>query len=449
MTEAATSISSWKGVQAVPYRSLRSSFAWAFAGNAVYSACQWAMLILLAKLGSPSLVGQYALGFAIVTPIIFFCDLQLRQVVASDVREDYQFSEYLGFRILSASLGLVLVAAVSLILHYEPSTTWLIVLIGCAQIVEDLSDILYARLQCLDRMDQIARSQIVRGPLSLLALLGGLRLTGSVAWGIFGVFLARGSVFLLYDIRVQLDSFRSRESFRSNLRWPQQLRPGIALDRLARLIVFALPLGVVALLVNLSTNVPRYFIAHSLGRSELGIFSALAFLVSIGNLFAGALAQATFARMAAQFNSGHLCEFRRLLYRMVGIGTALGLAGILVAQFAGARLISILYRPEYARQPQLLVGLMVVAWLGYLGQFLGYAMTAARNFRSQIPIFALTVLAITAGSYLLIPRFALAGAVFSLFLGAVIQLAGSIAVLVFAMRRRQTALTAEMAGGAL
>src|SRR6266568_5527229 len=44
--------------------SLRTNFAWTLAGNAVYAVCQWGMLVSIAKLGSPAMVGQFALGLA-------------------------------------------------------------------------------------------------------------------------------------------------------------------------------------------------------------------------------------------------------------------------------------------------------------------------------------------------------------------------------------------------
>src|SRR5207249_11641930 len=44
--------------------SWRSNFAWALSGNVVYAACQWGMVIALAKLGNSFMVGQFSLGLA-------------------------------------------------------------------------------------------------------------------------------------------------------------------------------------------------------------------------------------------------------------------------------------------------------------------------------------------------------------------------------------------------
>ncbi len=66
--------------------SLRSNFAWVLAGNVVYAACQFGMIIALAKLGSSIMVGQFSLGLAIATPVLMFTNLHLRAVQATDSR---------------------------------------------------------------------------------------------------------------------------------------------------------------------------------------------------------------------------------------------------------------------------------------------------------------------------------------------------------------------------
>ena len=44
-----------------------------------------------------------------------------------------------------------------------------------------------------------------------------------------------------------------------------------------------------------------------------------------------------------------------------------------------------MYRPEYGRRANLLVFLMLAAALGYLAQFVGFAVTAARIFKPRSP----------------------------------------------------------------
>src|SRR5687767_4178506 len=74
-------------------RSLPVNFAWAITGQAAYAASQWGILIVLAKLGTPAMVGQFALGFAIAAPVFMFANLQLRAVIATDASQDFRIAD--------------------------------------------------------------------------------------------------------------------------------------------------------------------------------------------------------------------------------------------------------------------------------------------------------------------------------------------------------------------
>ena len=71
--------------------SLRGNFSWSLAGNVVYAACQWGMLMAITRLGSPEMLGQFALGLAVTTPLLAFANLKAKGVQASDARREYHF----------------------------------------------------------------------------------------------------------------------------------------------------------------------------------------------------------------------------------------------------------------------------------------------------------------------------------------------------------------------
>jgi len=418
--------------------SLRANFSWTFVGNSIYSACQWGALVALAKLSSPVIVGQYALAMAIATPVTSLTGLQIRPVIASDVKETYKFGEYVGFRLASIALAMLIILAIPLILHSGPMMTMLTFVIGLSLATENISDVYYARLQYIDRMDRIAKSQLLRAPLSLLVLCCGVYFTGKLTWGVALTVLVRAAVLLGYDMRVQTHSSEPLEanSLTSRLAFEhlkETLRPRWEPRKMARILWLALPLGIVAMLVNLNVNMPRYFIQWKLGTRELGIYSALAFLMSAGNLLVSALAQAVFVPLARSYAEGRRRAFTFLLLKLVGIGSVLGAGGIFVAWIAGPQLLRIVYRPEYAAESRLLVWFMVVAWIGYIGQFMGSAMTSARLFVQQIPLFALGVLTITVGSYWLVPRLGLRGAIIASIAGLIIQLIAAAAILGYSL----------------
>src|SRR4029077_7518293 len=84
------------------------------------------------------------------------------------------------------------------------------------------------------------------------------------------------------------------------------LRPRWSPAVQTKLLRTSITLGVIAMLVSLLPNLPRYFIVGSQGEHALGIFTATAFLVSSGNLIVTALGQSAFVPLAKYYASGNL-----------------------------------------------------------------------------------------------------------------------------------------------
>lgn len=417
--------------------SLRRNFTWNLVGNVVYAACQWGILIVLAKLTSPEMVGRFALGLAITAPIIMLSQLQLRGVLATDARDEYAFGEYLGLRLVTTSLALIVIGGIVLIGNYKTNTALVILVVGISKAFESISDVYYGLMQRHERLDLIARSLMIKGPFSLVALALLVMVTGDVLWGTVGLSLTWFLLLLFYDRgRAELVLPKNSERRYENSSVRKMMRPEFRPNRLISLTWVALPLGFTMALISLNTNIPRYFIENLWGERQLGIFAALAYLVVAGNTVVSAMGQSVVPRLAKYYAAGDLAGYKYLLARLVGLALLLGVAGLLISVFAGRSLLTMLYRPEYAEQNTVFVWLMAVAAISYVASFLGYAMTAARYFQVQFPLF-LVVTAVTFGAALwLIPRFALTGGVLALGAGSLVQLCGSVIVICHILTRR-------------
>ncbi len=401
--------------------SLRRNFSWTFIGNAIYAACQWGMLIVLAKLGSPEMVGQFTLGLAVTAPIVMLTNLQLDIVQATDAKQEYAFSDYLGLRLIGTTIALVVIAIVTLWTGYSLQTSLVILLVGLAKAFESVSDIFHGLIQQHERMDRIAISLMIKGPLSLLLLGLGVFLSGSVVWGVAGLVIAWAVVLVACDIRNGTLILNRVPKIRLN--W----------KTLISLMWLSLPLGLVKMLLSLNSNIPRYFIEEYLGERELGIFAALAYLMVAGNMVIFALGESASPRLAKYYSARNLPAFRGLLIKLVGLAALIGGMAIIVAQFAGRELLTILYRPEYGLHQDLFVLLMVAGAISYMSSFLGYGMTAARYFRVQTPLFVI-VTAISAIACLwLLPTQGLIGAAKALMVAAIMQAIFSLGVIIHAL----------------
>jgi O-antigen/teichoic acid export membrane protein len=405
---------------------LRADFTWVLSGNVLYSACQWGIVVVLAKLGSPAQVGEYALGLAVSAPIVLFANFQLRALLASDVKGQFAFGQYLTFRMVTLGAALIAVAGLAAFTQPGAHLVGIVIMVGLAQALEFVSDTYYGLMQRLERMDRIAASLLMKGPLSLAALWAAMYFARSVAWAVVGLLLGRFLILLMWDSRLGFAKAQTEPPVTA-LEWNS--------GEMLKLLRMALPLGVISMLVALNTSIPRYFVEGRLGSAELGIFSALASLLSAGTLVVAAFGQSIFLPVARACAALDRAKFRSYVGLAAGLGGLLGGVAVLASVLFGRDILTHLFRAEYGGRADILVRLMIAGTIAFIASGLGYVITAARSLSPQIPLLLVTAMAAAGVSAWSIPRHGLSGAADAVLVSAFVQLAGT-GVLVFRVDRQ-------------
>lgn len=398
--------------------SLRQNVSWTTAGNLVYALCQWGVLTVIAKSGTPAMVGMFALGLAITAPVIQFANLQLRGVQATDARADFAFGDYVALRLVTTLLALAASAGIVLWIDRSRETTAVILLIAGAKGIDALSDVIYGHFQQIERMDVIARAQVANGLLSLALVAAGLVVFDDIVVGVAGYVVGSVVPLVAYTIPAARRSLRAGRSAASMVRWDVATLRGLAWT--------ALPLGMVMLLISLNANIPRYVVEHEQGERGLGVFAALVYIVVAAGMVVTAVGQAVSPRLARQYAAGALDGFRDMLARAIQISLVLGAVGAVAALVAGRPVIALLYTSEYADDTIALAMLALAGGVTFAASFAGFAMTAVRRFRAQVPVFLVVVLSTTVASLVLVPEYGLRGAMGAMLAGAVVQLGASV-----------------------
>lgn len=387
--------------------SLPRNFSWTLAANIGFAICQWGILVVLAKFGSPAFVGEFALGLAVTAPIMLLGSMSLRTVQATDSRDLYRFADYLRLRFVMTVLALLAIATVVGVAGYSGSTALTVLLVGAGKGIAGFMDVYHGLFQRHRQMNLTAQSILLNGVLSLLAMGVAFWLTGSVPWAATGVAIGSAMTLALYDVPV---GRRLLGSLAAAGAPPSEANGEPGREVLARLARLALPLGVSAALISLAINVPRYAIEQSFGEASLGIFAALAYFMVAGNTVVSALAESALPVLATRYEDRDLFGYRGLLGRLLIIGACLGAIGLGLAALAGPAVVGVLYGPEYAEHQAVLLWLVAATGIGFVGWFLDAGISAARQFRMQLVSNGGLMVAMIIGSVLVIPAHGLLGA---------------------------------------
>jgi O-antigen/teichoic acid export membrane protein len=378
-------------------------------GNLIYALSQWGIIMVLAKLGSPKMVGGFTLGLAVTAPIILIFDLQLRSVLATDTKEEFSFRHYLTLKGANSFIALFVLGSVIIIGGYKGQAAVIIFLVGVAKLIESVIELHYGLFQKHERIDMIAKSLVIRGCISLLVIAILISFTNSLLIAVAG--FAISWLFLLIILEVP----KAKRMVSLN-------QSSINLHSIKKLFLTSFPLGVVMMMISLYTNIPRYVIEHVIGTEAVGYFSALFYIVTAGNLVINAMGQTISPRLANYFSNEEYSNFSRLLLKFVLFGFIYGLCGTILTLAIGKPVLGIIYTKDYAQFHKLFVLLMIAGTLMYTGSFFGFALTAMRKFSIQPILSILWVISTILLSIMLIPTYGLTGAAVVTIISTAIQL---------------------------
>jgi O-antigen/teichoic acid export membrane protein len=382
------------------------------------------MLSVLAKSGSPPIVGQFTLGLAVAAPVFMFTNLQLRSVQATDARSEASFADYFTLRLLATGLGLVVICALLPFAASSPTVRAVVFLVSIAKCIECMSDVTAGLLQREEQLARVAISLVLRGAASALVFSATFAYLHNLLAAVAAMAAVWLAVLFLYDVPNSRALLSGRDAW---FRFDPRM--------LGKLLMVSLPLGWVATLNSLNTNIPRYLLQHYLSSADQGIYTALAYLTTMVNLVVLALGQSAITRLSRMFAAGQFKRFRSLLLKLSMYGVLIAATGVPLAFLFGRPLLTLLYSPVYGDQAGLLALFMGTAGLSTIGSFLFCGASAARSFRVQVPVYFAATLSGAGCGEILVPKYGLMGAGIAFLLSVAVIVAGGVWVMHWVLKR--------------
>lgn len=415
--------------------SAKSNFVWIASGNAIYSACSLLMVAVVAKLGAKGDLGMFSLGLALAQPAIFLSQLNLSNILAVDVKGDHPVRSFFELRLTMSILAMTLATFYAFIAIPDTTTRLVVLLTMASSLIDSLSEIAYGLFRLRARMNLISYSLVVRGVLSLAGVTLGLSLFHSIVFAVLFSAVASLLTTTLLDTPM-LKSAVGADTPYEFWKWGIRVPSGPTFD----LVKLAWPLGLVMMLSSLTLNVPRYFVDGNLGHDALGLFSALASFATIGRIVVLAIGQAATPKLATSYVNNDRNSFLKVAIKLFGLSIAVGSLGLVLVVFYGPQMLKIAFTKDYASHGDLFVAVIAASAIGYLGNTVGFILTAAKVFRPQLPQLCSVVLVTTILCFLLIPSMGVIGAAWAIGIASIWQILSGLGFLVRELGKKEYAV---------
>lgn len=329
-------------------------------GALVFCFCQWLISSLLVVHLSPeesSVQNAGLLQLAISVTNIFFAIscYNMRTYQISDVKNKYSYGDYIGVRIVTAGIAVVLCLGYVIVLGYSLETILCIMLYMLFKLNETFSDVLHAVNQKNYRMDYVCVSYCLRGISSVIAFSIAIALFNNVLIAV----LAMGIISLL---EVWLYDVTKTRQFGS-------IKPTFNKEIILALLISCLPAVLSSAAFTAITSVPRQTLESMSGKEALGYYGTIATPLLVVQILATSIFNPMLTELAEYYNDGEIKKFTiRLLKNLILL---IGIAAVVCGGVAllGEFAVGLVFGKKFAPYTYLMYGIVgcttmyVISWL--------------------------------------------------------------------------------------
>ncbi|MCJ0971250.1 oligosaccharide flippase family protein [Mammaliicoccus sciuri] len=373
---------------------MKKNFSFAFISNIVSSACKFLILLLIIKLGTPSEVGIYNYALIISAPVFLFTSLKIRSIQVTN--NNYKFNEYYSLIIIINILALLMIVVFSVIIGTKV-VTYSIIIVSIIKVLDNLKEVIYGLYQKHENLKLMGRSIIISNIFNLIIFSITYFFSSDLLVSLSMMLLISIMVFLLYDLNVLNKNYNTKLEF------------NIKTKDFFDILILAIPLSVSSSLGSLNTSIPRIILKNSSGEYYLGIFSAIAYILVLANLFANSMSQVFMPRLSQYFHQNKRKEFNKLANILLMIGFAIGLTTFLMVLLFGKAILNIGFGEIYGEYYLVLVILSIGLLFLLSGVFAGTIITSTGNYKIHYKITTISLVVTIILSILTINKFSIYG----------------------------------------
>ena len=362
---------------------LKNNFIWSFLGNLIFLGCQWSIMLILARKGTPFIAGQYALALGFTMPVIAVCQMQLTQLQVTDIKKEHSLKDYFVFRSVALLVGFLSVIILTKV--FRSTDTKLIIFLFIAKSFESLGEVIYGYLQSSEKFKELAFIKIFRGIVIILTVTICINAKFDLFTIIVALSLISFLTFLFIEYRlvtsiIRKDSFGKWAGFKN-------------------IFIAAFPLGLSSGLNSVTTNIPRYFLNYYYGKEVVGYFSVIYSPITWLALIPSVMNQVILPKASFYIQNKQLKEYINIIVKYTIIISVFFAIVVLVFNLWGEELLALLFGFQYAKYSNLLKILSVSLLIANIGCIGPYTVSASRSFWLQFSAVFLSFIIMLVGCF--------------------------------------------------
>ena len=219
----------------------------------------------------------------------------MRSFQVSDIKKEYSFGSYLSSRLISILAMIVICMSYSFYQGYDGSKLFVMAMLCCYRIVDDLEDVFHGEMQKSMRLDVASKIMAVRIFIATAAF--GISYIVTKSLTVSSVVLTLTAAVVSLYLNLLVTGFFKDITFKLE-------KTGVI-----RLLWVCLPICIGGFLYNYLVNAPKYAIDRNLSEETQTIFSILFMPVFVINMLSSFIFKPMIVNMGILWNDGKKKSF--------------------------------------------------------------------------------------------------------------------------------------------
>lgn len=388
---------------------LRMNAVWSVIGSGALQLSNLLVLLGIARLLGTESLGNFSYAIAICSPVIAFSTLGLRNLQVIEPSSRFCNDDYRRVQLIASIIAIAIISLIAVFSGRQGQALLAIIAVAVSQAISSQVDTLYAYFQKLRRLDIAARCRVINAVLMLPACLLAAYLARNLVAVVVSMLVVRWLTMRFYVDKClhALD--------------PDEFSRPAAWKRTRELASASLPVATMNGISTLDLSIPSLVLDSVDGAVVLGQFMVitticLPVVFVIGNILQACL----------PYLSGDNSNRKKVVGGLIVSAGTLSTAAFLIVYFFGTALLAVFLGSDHAPIERQLLMSLAVGLVSLVSIILTYTLLARRQYRLCCLLSFLSCAATLIGSWYLIPRWSLSGAVVS-------PLAGKVLVIILAI----------------
>lgn len=403
-------------------KSLKSNFIWNTVGSFVYLFCQWLLTFLVIRL-STNLEDAGNLSLAISITNIFYniACFNLRPYLVSDNTHEYSVEDYTTFRFITIIFSLFACFIYAICFRYTSGQLICIILYMIYKIGEAIVDLFHAFEQRKSRMDIGGISLLIRGILSVLFFVIGMKIFKSVNYSILMMVIITFVFIILYDFK--------------NVKKFETLKINFKSSKIKTLFLRFLPLAIGTFLSTMSTSLPRQILEKIYNSKTLGIYATIATPAVIVQVAASYVFNPLLVSFADYRKENNYQGFKKLLLKSLIIILIIASISYVGSCIFAKPVLTILYGTRISKYYKLFSLIIVYTSLAGFLLYFHNILIILRKINTLLFIYFSGFMVCILTSKVIIKRYSMDGVTYSLMLFTIFMLIEMFVVIYNCMKK--------------